>query len=96
MYSASALAGISLIRNLSGSGFPLFGTQMYNRLWNQGATSLLAGLAVSMISIPFILRRYGIKLRRRTPWTRIHVERGGKDDRKKDEESTFTSLPQRG
>jgi hypothetical protein len=68
---------------------------MYNKLGNQGATSLLAGLAVLTIPIPFILRRYGIKLRRRSPWARIHVEGGGEDDEKRDEESTFTSLPHR-
>ncbi|PMD45819.1 hypothetical protein L207DRAFT_541775 [Hyaloscypha variabilis F] len=54
---ASALAGIGLICNPSGAGFPLFGTQMYDGLGNQGATSLLAGLAVLMVPIPFILRK---------------------------------------
>jgi hypothetical protein len=65
---------------------------MHNKLGNQGAISLLADLAVLTIPIPFILRRYGIKLRRRSPWARIHAERGGEHDEKRGEESTFTSL----
>ncbi|KAE8448794.1 hypothetical protein EG329_008796 [Mollisiaceae sp. DMI_Dod_QoI] len=74
-FSASALAGIGLIRNTAGAGFPLFGTQMYHQLGNQGATSLLAGLAVLMVPIPFILgSSLGVKLRHRSPWARIHIE----------------------
>jgi len=93
-YSASALAGIGLIRNLAGAGFPLFGTQMYHRLGNQGATSLLAGLAVLMIPIPFILERYGMKLRRKSPWARVHVEHGDEGDGKRDEQAGFSSSHQ--
>lgn len=73
-YAASALAGIGLIRNLAGAGFPLFGTQMYDRLRNAGASSLLAGLAVLMVPIPFVLGRYGERLRRRSPWASQHVD----------------------
>lgn len=31
-YSASALAGVILVRNVVGAGFPLFATQMYEEL----------------------------------------------------------------
>jgi len=31
-YSASALAGVILVRNLVGAGFPLFASQMYERV----------------------------------------------------------------
>ncbi|KAN0112228.1 hypothetical protein V8E51_005179 [Hyaloscypha variabilis] len=67
---------------------------MYNRLGNQGATSLLAGLAVLMVPIPFILRKYGIELRRRSPWAKIHIEHGGEEDGKRGEEMKSTSSPQ--
>jgi len=73
-----------------GAGFPLFGTQMYRRLGNQGATSLLAGLAVLMVPIPFILGRYGKRLREKSPWAKVHVEGGDGDEpvegRKSDDE----------
>jgi hypothetical protein len=78
-YSASALAGIGLIRNLAGAGFPLFGTHMYHRLGKQGATSLLAGLAVLMVPIPFVLARYGESLRKKSKWASGHGE-GGSDE----------------
>ncbi|KAJ5037947.1 uncharacterized protein L3040_006823 [Drepanopeziza brunnea f. sp. 'multigermtubi'] len=87
-FSASALAGIGLIRNIAGAGFPLFGRQMYHRLGNQGATSLLAGLACLMVPIPFILDRYGFRLRKQSPWASMHVEsaedeRPGSDGRRR-------------
>jgi len=79
-YSASALAGIGLIRNLAGAGFPLFGTQMYHRLGDEGASSLLAGLAVLLVPIPFVLSSYGVRLRRKSPWARQHMEGGERED----------------
>ena len=39
-YSASALAGVILVRNLVGAGFPLFATQMYEKLDWEWASSL--------------------------------------------------------
>ncbi|KAI5357505.1 putative major facilitator superfamily, MFS transporter superfamily [Septoria linicola] len=66
-YSASALAGLGLIRNVAGGGFPLFGNQMFENLGYQWAASVLAFLALVMIPIPFVLSRYGERLRRRSP-----------------------------
>ncbi|TAQ86180.1 hypothetical protein B7494_g5474 [Chlorociboria aeruginascens] len=83
-FSASALAGIGFIRNIAGAGFPLFGTQMYHKLGNQGATALLAALACIMVPIPFILDTYGLKLRERSPWARVHIE-GKEGDENQDE-----------
>jgi hypothetical protein len=47
---------------------------MYDRLGDQGATSLLAGLAVLMVPIPFVFTRYGRKLREKSPWAREHID----------------------
>lgn len=52
---------------------------MYHKLGEQGATSLLAGLAVLMVPIHFILGRYGKALKERSTWERI-VERVGDDE----------------
>jgi hypothetical protein len=41
----------------------MFATQMYNRLGTQGATGLLGGLAVVFIPVPFVLYKYGRKIR---------------------------------
>ncbi|EHK98228.1 putative Uncharacterized transporter C36.03c [Glarea lozoyensis 74030] len=78
-FSASALAGIGLIRNIAGAGFPLFGRQMYGRLGNQGASSLLAGLACLMVPIPFLLGRFGERLRGRSRWAGVGEEGGGSE-----------------
>ncbi|GAA5881298.1 hypothetical protein JCM8547_003488 [Rhodosporidiobolus lusitaniae] len=78
-FAASALAAASLARNLAGAGFPLFGTQMYERLGNQWATSLIAFLALLVTPIPFVWRRYGKKLRLKSPHARKHMEEIGED-----------------
>ena len=74
VFSASALAGLGLIRNVAGAGFPLFGEQMFTYLGNQWAASLLAFLAILLVPIPFILERYGRALRLRSPWAKQHMD----------------------
>jgi hypothetical protein len=56
-YAASALAGVVLVRNLFGAGFPLFARQMYVTLGNQWATCLLALLSLLLVSVA---RRVGL------------------------------------
>ncbi|OJD36225.1 polyamine transporter [Diplodia corticola] len=73
-YSASALAGIGLVRNLFGAAFPLFAHAMFRRLGNGGATATLAALALALVPIPFVWERYGRVLRERSPWAREHVD----------------------
>lgn len=48
-YSASALAGLGLLRNLAGGGFPIFARQMYDRLDYEWASSLLAFLSIVLV-----------------------------------------------
>lgn len=69
-YAASALAGVILIRNLVGAGFPLFGTQMYDYLGLEWASSLLAFLSLTMCVIPFLFFYKGEYLRLKSPWAR--------------------------
>lgn len=45
------------------AGFPLFAGQMYRKLSTPGASSLLGGLAVLFIPVPFLLMKYGKKIR---------------------------------
>ncbi|KAM0795731.1 MFS multidrug transporter-like protein [Usnea florida] len=74
VFSASALAGLGLVRNIAGAGFPLFGQQMFGKLGNQWAASLLAFLAILLVPIPFILQRHGRALRLRSPWAKQHMD----------------------
>jgi DHA1 family multidrug resistance protein-like MFS transporter len=62
-YTASVFAGNDLFRSSFGAGFPLFASAMYTRLGVGWASSLLAFLGVAFIPIPFLLYRYGAKLR---------------------------------
>ena len=62
-YLASAYASNGLFRALVGGAFPLFATQMFDRLTLQGGCSLLGGLAVLLIPITMFFFLYGPKLR---------------------------------
>jgi MFS family permease len=61
--AASALSGNTVCRSAFGAGFPLFATQMFQRLGTQWAASLLGFLALLMVPIPFVLSRYGARIR---------------------------------
>jgi MFS family permease len=76
VYSASALAGIGLVRNIAGAAFPLFGRQLFVRLGYQWGPSLLGFLAVGLVPIPFVLEKYGRGIRKRSPWASEHVGDG--------------------
>ena len=63
-YAASVLAGNDLLRSSFGAGFPLFATAMYNNLGVGWASSTLAFLGIAFIPIPFVLCKYGERLRK--------------------------------
>ncbi|TDL23740.1 MFS general substrate transporter [Rickenella mellea] len=62
-YASSALAGQSLCRNVFGTIFPLFTTQMYDRLGFPRSSTLFACIAILMAPIPFVLFRWGPQIR---------------------------------
>lgn len=74
VFSASALAGVGLVRNLAGAGFPLFGRHMFVNLGYNWAGTILACLAMLLVPIPFILERYGPRLRARSSFARQHMD----------------------
>ena len=71
-YSASSLAGVILIRNLVGAGFPLFASQMYHKLGLEWASTLLAFLSLLFVPIPLWWFYRGESLRLKSPWAREH------------------------
>lgn len=73
-YSASALAGIGLIRNIAGAAFPVLGRRLFLSEGTKSASLILSAMAVSMVPIPFVLTRYGKTLRRKSPWAAEHVD----------------------
>lgn len=80
-YSASGLAGVGLVRNLAGAGFPLVGRSLFLSIGTRNACLVLTGLAALLAPIPFVLEKHGVSLRKRSPWATAH------EDESDDEES---------
>jgi multidrug resistance protein len=62
-YAASALAAKVFLRSGGGAAFPLFITQMYQRLGLQWASWLLAFVGLGMVLIPYMFYLFGAKVR---------------------------------
>ncbi|KAI1629564.1 MFS transporter [Exophiala viscosa] len=67
--AASAVAANVLVRLIAAASFPLFGTQMYENLGYQWASSLLAFLSLACLPMPFLFFKYGKKIRARSNFT---------------------------
>jgi len=67
---ASILAGNDFLRSALGAGFPLFARAMYDRLGVAWASSTLAFISVAFIPIPFVLYKYGEKIRHKSKQAR--------------------------
>ncbi|XDG01450.1 hypothetical protein ABKA04_001065 [Annulohypoxylon sp. FPYF3050] len=62
-YAASIFAGNALFRASFGASFPLFARELFRQLGIGPGNSLLGGIAVCFIPIPFVLYRYGVRIR---------------------------------
>ncbi|PGH18804.1 hypothetical protein AJ79_00217 [Helicocarpus griseus UAMH5409] len=68
-YAASGIASATLLRSLAGFGFPLFAPYMYAKLDMGWGNSLLGFIAIVLGGpAPFLLWRYGEKLRKKSPY----------------------------
>lgn len=67
IYSASALAGNSVVRSLVGGTLPLAGPSMYAALSPQWAGTLLGLVQVALIPIPFVFYKWGDRIRAKSP-----------------------------
>jgi multidrug resistance protein len=65
VYTASCMAGSSVLRSVLGAAFPLFTRSMYNRLGIHWASSVPAFLALACLPFPFLFARYGARIRKR-------------------------------
>jgi MFS family permease len=63
IYAASVLAAGAMLRALVGAAFPLFTSQMYDKLGIHWASSIPAFLVVACVPFPFVMIKYGAKLR---------------------------------
>lgn len=73
--AASALAAKTCIRSFWGAGVVLFTTQMYHRLNDQWASTLLAFIGLACCGIPFLFWTFGARIRQRSKYAY-----GGEDD----------------
>lgn len=63
MYAASAQAGNQLARSAIAATAPLFAEQMFSKLGVGGGGSLIGGVGVLLMPIPFVLYKYGRAIR---------------------------------
>ncbi|KAL6851830.1 MFS general substrate transporter [Trichoderma novae-zelandiae] len=63
LHGASALSANSLLRYAGGGAFPLFTVQMYSSLGIGWASSLLGFVSVALVPVPWVLYRYGKRIR---------------------------------
>lgn len=63
IYAASVLAGTAVLRSVFAAAFPLFTDRMYHNLGLHWASSIPAFLALAFAPFPFLLYRYGAKIR---------------------------------
>ncbi|KAI0777953.1 major facilitator superfamily domain-containing protein [Irpex lacteus] len=63
-YVASILAGNDLFRSTVGAAFPVFSTAFFHNLGVGPACSILGGAAILMLPFPFILYKYGARIRK--------------------------------
>lgn len=68
---ASAIAANGLLRYLAGAAFPLFTIQMYNTLTIPWATSLLGFISILMLPIPWVLFKWGPRIRKHSRYDTI-------------------------
>ncbi|KAK7204269.1 major facilitator superfamily domain-containing protein [Myxozyma melibiosi] len=61
--TASAIAANNMARYLMAAAFPLFTIQMYNKMGIDWATSFYAFFALALMPVPWVLERYGARLR---------------------------------
>ncbi|KAF7309455.1 Drug transporter [Mycena indigotica] len=64
-----------LTGNLMGTAFPLFTKQMFARLGYNWANTMFALIASLMMPIPFILLHYGPRIRAKSRFSRVVLER---------------------
>lgn len=65
IFAASVLAANAVLRSLFGFAFPLFTTQMYDRLGIHWASSVPAFLSLACVPFPFLFYKYGPQIRER-------------------------------
>ncbi|PWN46583.1 MFS general substrate transporter [Violaceomyces palustris] len=78
-YASSAISAQGFVRNALAASFPLFSTQLFKNLTIPYAGLLLACLLGLAIPLPFILIRYGERIRASSKYAASNTGLGGED-----------------
>ena len=78
IYAASATAANTFLRSLFAAGLPLAARPMFKNLGVGPACSVLGGIAVALLPVPFLFMRYGLQLRKMSKFAPVE-----EDDEKK-------------
>jgi len=65
IYAASSLAANTVVRSIMGAVLPLAGLRMYDALGMGWGNSLLGFIALAMVPLPFLFKKYGEFLRKK-------------------------------
>lgn len=65
-YAASAIAATTVLRSIIGAVLPLAGGPMYKTLGLGWGNSVLAFIALAMCPLPFLLYRFGERIRKKS------------------------------
>ncbi|PWY97670.1 MFS general substrate transporter [Testicularia cyperi] len=92
-YGASAISAQGFVRNALAASFPLFSTQMFHNLTVPYAGLLLACLLALAVPLPFVLIKYGAKIRSRSKYAASDDSGPVIGARRGDVESKVSSAP---
>lgn len=75
LHGASALSANSLLRYAGGGAFPLFTVAMFSSLGIGWASSLLGFVSVTLVPVPWVLYKYGERIRAHSQYITIEKPR---------------------
>jgi MFS family permease len=84
MYAASAVAANTVLRSASAAASPLFTNYMFDSLGIGGAGSLIGGVGLLLMPIPFVFYKYGAGIRARSKYAVADDARQAVPDVEKD------------
>jgi MFS family permease len=74
MYAASAVSANTFLRSVLAAGLPMAAKSMFHTLGVGPAMSILGGVAVLALPVPFLFMRYGLKLRKMSKFAPVVEE----------------------
>ncbi|KAI1089219.1 MFS general substrate transporter [Rostrohypoxylon terebratum] len=92
MYAASAIAVNTVCRSACGAAAPLFTNYMFDALGIGGGGSLIGGIALVLVVIPFAFYKYGEGIRRRSRFAPTGPRKADEEEgRRRTEGEKFTT-----